>query len=129
MDIFNKKKIEDLESYVHCLELESEHLNEKLKSFEKVTQFLTEEIDPREPQKRRQYMADVSVFYQMYGKNLIEKMKADQLIALSLCGREKSEYDFNRACINVLNLFEDWFERCCIEHQGDVTSYQEGVNN
>lgn len=128
---FIKDKTEELELSNRQLQKKVESLqyeNGKLQQemvFRKYVDKQLEESKPQSAQEREKYMADVTIFYNNILKKKLAEMIREQQSELSRMDLSDKFTDIIRSNINCLNLIIDWFERCQVEHLGDLQNKRE----
>jgi hypothetical protein len=109
---------EDLQKKVDFLVAENKKLKEELSVRREPIEVLDKKIMGED--KRKKYISDIYIFYNNIFKNKLAELIQDQKDALSALGLPEKIYDIYRSNINCLHLFQDWFERCEVEHLGDI---------
>lgn len=142
MDIFGRKKIIDLEKKLTIAREANFTLLKKNDELNKAnitymnheysraafTMALEEKI-PTEQNARREYFADVTMFYTKHFKDKLQHLKSVNLKELAILWKPEAEYQTYRDNINCLNSLEDWFEYCERSHLSDLAEQRQSVEN
>lgn len=142
MDIFGTQKIRELETKLAIARESNFSLLKKndLLMKENITYannersrasftLLLEEKIPTEQNARREYFADITMFYTKHFKDKLQHLKSTNLKELAILWKPEAEYQTYRDNINCLNSLEDWFEYCERSHLSDLAEQRQSVEN
>lgn len=103
-------------------------LEEQLENKNKLV-FMLEEAIPEGQEERKQYVADIALFYGKIFKKKLQHFKSLQLVELAPIGRTDYMSNILRSNINCFNVIDEWMEEKTNEHLGNLETIRNSLDD